>query len=761
MQPNGLFPIIKLVDLYLCHVSSSARLHMSQYGIHVSIFSGESYEDETQDSSDYGAESRNSQGRLPEELQFLKTRDLLCHLAQHLQQELASRVRFDLTSKVTKGWSSSVDSTYLNQLRHNLVLKTLKQADAGRAFHCVTAGLHGELFDLLLNTPELINVRDTSGCGLLHRAVEKGYAEMVNLLVSRGIDINAENNVGDCPLHLAVQTSRIDIVTKLLEYGANPRCTNKEGEQPIHMAAQVNFVEGVKLLLIYPEVIVDCLDARKSTPLHHCCLADSEDCLKMLLEHGANIYQRNVFGSASIHIAIFQVALKCANALFEYEQLKMCQGALLNPSTASVQQDASTPRKKKTSLLSFLTEKTGSARLERRRSSRQPSVPSTVSDSDMHQLVHMMDEEGFSPLHMAVHSGNIELIKMCLDRGADILGSDKSGHSALHFACARGDLECAKLLFEYGQRVALRMIFAVDQDGRTPMHMAAMHNHPDLIDFLLEKGADMNPTDSKGLTPLLLACQKGSIKATKHLLEIGADIYKCDENGRNLSILLLLGGTGDAREVVPVLVKMGTLPVLFTQPDRYGCTYMHVAARLGQRVAIKIGLANGGKLLQRDSEGSTALHSAARFGRLDICRQMLETTEGKRALFLRDYSGRSPLHVAAQYGNNRVVEYLLAKGGFYHRCNDGNTPLHYAAMFGNAQTCDMLLEINPSVLNYTNYVGSTALHIAAQHDNAGVVSYLLSAGAEILPDKNGLYFTIQAFHSDNYAASEAIAVHSR
>ncbi|KAF6768137.1 hypothetical protein AHF37_07396 [Paragonimus kellicotti] len=188
---------------------------------------------------------------------------------------------------------------------------------------------------------------------------------------------------------------------------------------------------------------------------------------------------------------------------------------------------------------------------------------------------------------------------------------------------------------------------------------------------------------------------------------------------------------------------------------------MHVAARLGLRVAIKYGLHNQGSLLIRDSERSTPLHSAARFGRLNICAQMLEVDEGKRAQFLVDQLGRLPVHLAAQYGQNRVLELFQSKGCIQRRCRQGNTTLHYAAMSGNPATCALILGINPSLLNETNHNGSTALHFAAMYKNAEVIEYLLTAGAKILPDHHGIYFTTLSLQSKNYIASKVIAMHKR
>ncbi|KAG5446180.1 Transient receptor putative cation channel sub A member 1, partial [Clonorchis sinensis] len=572
--------------------------------------------------------------------------------------------------------------------------------------------------------------------------------------------VNALDALGNTPVHLAVRACRVDILNLLISNGARLTTSNRDGLQPVHLASELAFVAGLKRLLDYKDVEVDALDERGSTPLYHCFMLDSDECVRILLDRGTNIYHKNAFGSSVLHEAILQHAVKCVHLLFEHEIVKCLQDGLKRTKKLSSTLTAVEPvdQKKSTSLLSRIGDWIGVGVPSSRRSSTLSTSSEPTSTSS---LINLVDDEGFSPIHIAVNTGNMELIKACLDRGANVLAQDLAGQTPLHYACTRGDLDCAKALLEHNPKYKARMISTVNRDGRGPIHLAAMYDHPNLIDYLLSQGAELNARDNKSMTPLLLAGSKGSVEASKHLVNIGAELTCCDENGRNLVSLLLFSGAGAARDIIPDLMKTGQLPVLFNQPDRWGCTFMHISARLGLRVAMRIGAQFGGHILAKDSEHSTPLHSAARFGRIQICQYMLEMNEGKRALFLADDKGRLPLHLAAQYGNNRVVEFFLANGCLYRRCHEGNTPLHYAAMKGNADTCALLLAMNPSILNEVNYTGSTALHFAAMHANADVINYLLTAGADVIPDHNGLYFTSLAFQPGSYFASRTIALHKR
>lgn len=65
------------------------------------------------------------------------------------------------------------------------------------------------------------------------------------------------------------------------------------------------------------------------------------------------------------------------------------------------------------------------------------------------------------------------------------------------FNCGRGHIEVIKLLLEKGADIE-----AADSNGRTLLYRASLNGHDKVVKLLLEKGADMNTKDSDGWTPL-------------------------------------------------------------------------------------------------------------------------------------------------------------------------------------------------------------------------------------------------------------------
>jgi ankyrin repeat protein len=115
----------------------------------------------------------------------------------------------------------------------------------------------------------------------------------------------------------------------------------------------------------------------------------------------------------------------------------------------------------------------------------------------------------------AARSGDIELMKLLLDHGADPKLANKDGVTALSVASGIGytdsnrgtepqALEAVKLCVSLGLDVN-----AATDKGETAMHGAARRGANTIIQYLSDKGASVSATNKQGLTPLDLAMGKG------------------------------------------------------------------------------------------------------------------------------------------------------------------------------------------------------------------------------------------------------------
>ncbi len=91
---------------------------------------------------------------------------------------------------------------------------------------------------------------------------------------------------------------------------------------------------------------------------------------------------------------------------------------------------------------------------------------------------------GAQPLHFAAANGDVELVKLLLDRGAEINAATQDGWTALHFACLRGDEGLVKLLLDRGVDVNTKTT-----SGVSALSIATSEGDREIVELLLDRGA--------------------------------------------------------------------------------------------------------------------------------------------------------------------------------------------------------------------------------------------------------------------------------
>ncbi|MCV6630970.1 MAG: ankyrin repeat domain-containing protein [Flavobacteriaceae bacterium] len=93
-----------------------------------------------------------------------------------------------------------------------------------------------------------------------------------------------------------------------------------------------------------------------------------------------------------------------------------------------------------------------------------------------------------------------------------------------------------------------------DNRGASPLILASYYNHIDIVQYLIEMGADINEKDAMGNTALMGACFKGYSTTTKLLLELGVDANCTNLAG---STALMFAVLFDQKECVEILIENG------------------------------------------------------------------------------------------------------------------------------------------------------------------------------------------------------------
>lgn len=135
--------------------------------------------------------------------------------------------------------------------------------------------------------------------------------------------------------------------------------------------------------------------------------------------------------------------------------------------------------------------------------------------------VRLESNIGWRPLHLAAHLGNKDIAELLLNKGADPNLSVDFGNTestALYYAVISGDIEMVRLLINYGANVNFER-FA----GDTLLHLACRRNFKEIPKLLIDAGANVNAKSHPQDTPLWNAAFFCSKDVIYLLLDAGAD----------------------------------------------------------------------------------------------------------------------------------------------------------------------------------------------------------------------------------------------
>lgn len=129
---------------------------------------------------------------------------------------------------------------------------------------------------------------------------------------------------------------------------------------------------------------------------------------------------------------------------------------------------------------------------------------------------------GLSPVHTAAKYGLNEMLQYLLVHGArsDRYTDSENPQHALHLAASRGQAEAVRILLQHNDN------FTEPRDayGRTPLYLAVLRNHPNVVLILVLSKAQANAADNSGKLPLQIAVDHGFDDVCHTLCEHGGDV---------------------------------------------------------------------------------------------------------------------------------------------------------------------------------------------------------------------------------------------
>ncbi|XP_070548474.1 B-cell lymphoma 3 protein-like isoform X2 [Ptychodera flava] len=128
-----------------------------------------------------------------------------------------------------------------------------------------------------------------------------------------------------------------------------------------------------------------------------------------------------------------------------------------------------------------------------------------------------------TPLHLAVITNQWQMVRLLVMVGADGNLTDRNGQTSVHLACQRSNMECLHSVTTCSRHPV--DLDAKNYEGLTPLHLAVSTGNADVIRFLLSKGADIDCPDGKsGRTALFYAVENEQKDVIEILLDHNADV---------------------------------------------------------------------------------------------------------------------------------------------------------------------------------------------------------------------------------------------
>ena len=431
---------------------------------------------------------------------------------------------------------------------------------------------------------------------------------LLQSLLNEHANVNLAQPDGTTALHWAVRHNDLAIAKALLQAGADVKAANRYGVTSLTLAATNGDAAIIRILLDAGA------DPNTATPGGETALMTAArtgkvDAVTLLLDRGANVDARdNVHAQTALMWAVVENHA-------EVVKLLLARGADINAHT----------------------------KVTMPKGEYVPARPAGAAGTGIiRQRALPTPDGGMTPLLFAVRDGNGEMMRLLLDRGADLRESSGNHTSPLLIALLNGQAGLAAELLARGadpnaaddyHRAAL--FAAIDlrnfnhekytdlpTDGRDPL---------DLIKALLRKGADPNLRTNTvpvhglmqfdaswvnfdGQTPLVRAALSGDIEVMRLLLESGADPNIATAQGTTA----LMAAAG-----------INWIP---------GQTYSHSETEYVE--AVKLCLERGADVNAANSLGMTAMHGAANRGWESII-QIL--SDHGASLDVKDNAGRTPM----------------------------------------------------------------------------------------------------------------------
>ena len=401
-----------------------------------------------------------------------------------------------------------------------------------------------------------VNAPQVDGMTALHWAAYQDDFETAKALVQKGADVEAANRYGATPLSPACTNGNGAMITLFLDAGADPNTALRGGETALMTAARTGRLAAVKVLLAHgadpnrkeayrkqtaimwaaaeghTEVVTTLIKAGADfraplksgfTPLLFAVREGRTGVVQALIEAGADVNETMQPRDAprkSPRAGTSALLLAATNAHFELATLLLDAGADPNADLPGYTVLHALAPVRKPGLGDNDPAPEGSGSMSSIEFVKKMAAHGAKLNARMTKKVNLgntrLNKRGATPFMLAAQSADAEWMRTLAALGADPLLPNEDNSTPLMAAAGVGTrspgedagtesevLEAVKVALDLGADIN-----AVDNNGETAMHAAAYKNLPGVVEFLAEKGADINiwnKQNGHGWTPLAIA----------------------------------------------------------------------------------------------------------------------------------------------------------------------------------------------------------------------------------------------------------------
>lgn len=419
----------------------------------------------------------------------------------------------------------------------------------------------------------------------IYEAVANGDLLQVKEILLENPDLlNVKNDGELTPLNLACESGQAGIVEFLLKHGADPYIGDAENSMPIHLAAISGSIESLDLLLDH-DIDIDIEDDNGMTALLFALSRRQVDMAEHLIKQGADIDVQSIIGWTPVQLAIVIRADDMAKLLIESgADLNVCVETGVTPLHTAVSYG-------KTDIAKLLIENGADLNAKSLQGDKALAFASNPNTRDAMILlikngadVNYKNDFGQTALHRVAGRGTaLDNAQILLDHGAAINAQDENGRTAIFYtAWSENPDEMSKFLILNGADVNPDACMdaktcACYPDFSTPLHAAVRHGKINLAKNLVMNGAKVNVYNDEGLTPLHCAVQNGNPELVQYLIDHGAflNVPEQSQGSTELHLAIAMGYT----DITEILMEKGADPNLTDNsgktPFDYAMYYNH------------------------------------------------------------------------------------------------------------------------------------------------------------------------------------------